>query len=276
MSIGTRGFDDHLIEAKEAATIFPALIVDDLAAILYSAEAGFCDPILTTNTLAQKARELGCEIRQGVEVQKLRTRNGRVEGVTTNNGEVSCSVVVNAAGIWSANLFQPLGVNLGLSLRRAAHCVFRRQVAFLGHQPVLIDYSTGLYSRSDVGNLTISGYNDPPFDDSAPGVNPDRYDQSVDFDTILDFSERMCRRIRKFSEVTSLGGYACVYDMTADHAPIIGKVPNIEGLYVAAGNSGHGFKYAPAVGESMADLIMKGKGQNIEALNHRKVRQDAS
>jgi glycine/D-amino acid oxidase-like deaminating enzyme len=54
------------------------------------------------------------------------------------------------------------------------------------------------------------------------------------------------------------GGYASLYDVSPDWQPILGEVPGIEGLFVAAGFSGHGFKLSPAVGEAMAGLIAEG------------------
>jgi sarcosine oxidase subunit beta len=45
------------------------------------------------------------------------------------------------------------------------------------------------------------------------------------------------------------------YDMTPDHQPIVGPAPEAEGVWVAAGLSGHGFMMAPAVGRAVADLV---------------------
>jgi sarcosine oxidase subunit beta len=58
---------------------------------------------------------------------------------------------------------------------------------------------------------------------------------------------------------TGAGGWASLYDITPDWHPIIDALPGVEGLYCAAGTSGHGFKLGPAVGEMMADLIINGQ-----------------
>ncbi len=55
------------------------------------------------------------------------------------------------------------------------------------------------------------------------------------------------------------GNFASLYDITPDWHPILDAIPGIEGLYVCAGGSGHGFKLAPAVGEMMANLVLHGK-----------------
>ncbi len=50
-----------------------------------------------------------------------------------------------------------------------------------------------------------------------------------------------------------------MYDATPDWHAILGALPGVEGLYCAAGTSGHGFKLGPAVGEMMADLFVRGE-----------------
>jgi len=54
------------------------------------------------------------------------------------------------------------------------------------------------------------------------------------------------------------GSWAGLYDVTPDWHPALGAVPGVDGVYVAAGFSGHGFKLAPAVGVSLAELIADG------------------
>jgi sarcosine oxidase, subunit beta len=66
--------------------------------------------------------------------------------------------------------------------------------------------------------------------------------------------ERTGRAIPRLSEAQYRGGWAGAFDITPDWMPILDRTP-VEGLWVAAGMSGHGFKLAPAVGEMMAALI---------------------
>jgi len=54
-------------------------------------------------------------------------------------------------------------------------------------------------------------------------------------------------------------GQAGLHEDTPDANAIIGKVPDVDGLYVSCGFSGHGFMHSPAVGRLMAELILSGK-----------------
>ena len=65
----------------------------------------------------------------------------------------------------------------------------------------------------------------------------------------------MSHRVPSLAEAGIAGGVTGVYDMTPDARPLLGRVPGLDGLIVAAGFSGMGFKIAPAVGESIAGLI---------------------
>ena len=71
---------------------------------------------------------------------------------------------------------------------------------------------------------------------------------------------RLGARIPALAEAPYARGHAGIYDVTPDQRPILDEIPGIDGLYVAAGFSGTGFKTAPAVGAAMAELILNGTG----------------
>ena len=70
------------------------------------------------------------------------------------------------------------------------------------------------------------------------------------------------------------GGYSGLYTLTPDSHPLLGHAPEIEGLYLAVGFSGHGFKLSPAVGRGMAELITTGSYQTLDLSPLRPTRFD--
>lgn len=82
--------------------------------------------------------------------------------------------------------------------------------------------------------------------------------EGTDFAFIERVSDRLVHRMPAFAGVSVKGGYASLYDVTLDWQPVLGAVPGLSGLYVAAGFSGHGFKLSPAVGEAMAAIVTEG------------------
>jgi len=67
------------------------------------------------------------------------------------------------------------------------------------------------------------------------------------------------------AEVNPSRAWAGLYEMTPDHHPILGAIPGIEGFYAATGFSGHGVMHSPATGKIMADLILQGATDLIDA-----------
>ena len=89
--------------------------------------------------------------------------------------------------------------------------------------------------------------------------NPDLFNEKVDLGIIPSFAERAALRYPAMQRSHVHSSYASLYDVTPDWHHIMDAVPGVDGLYVCAGTSGHGFKLAPAVGKMMAGLILKGK-----------------
>ncbi|RUY10360.1 FAD-dependent oxidoreductase, partial [Mesorhizobium sp. M7A.F.Ca.US.005.03.2.1] len=70
--------------------------------------------------------------------------------------------------------------------------------------------------------------------------------------------ETFASRVPAMAELGIRPGCAGLYDMSPDDLPVIGAMPDVEGLVVSAGSSGHGFKTGPAVGEAVARLVTEG------------------
>jgi sarcosine oxidase, subunit beta len=70
---------------------------------------------------------------------------------------------------------------------------------------------------------------------------------------------RFWRRFPAQENATLRKGYTGVYDCSPDLQPLLGPVPEVPGLHVAVGFSGHGFKLSPVVGELVAERIVDGK-----------------
>ena len=70
-------------------------------------------------------------------------------------------------------------------------------------------------------------------------------------------------------QVNPARGWAGLYEMTPDHHAILGPVPQVPGLFLANGFSGHGVMHSPATGWILADLILNGTSSlvNTRALS---------
>ncbi|MDA1189745.1 MAG: FAD-binding oxidoreductase, partial [Chloroflexi bacterium] len=98
-------------------------------------------------------------------------------------------------------------------------------------------------------------------EDPVPG--PDDYNHGVDWPVVEEASKQLTARMPRLAGAYYRGGWSGLFDITPDWHPILSAVDGIEGLYLAAGFSGHGFKLAPAVGRAMAELAL-GKPATID------------
>jgi sarcosine oxidase subunit beta len=261
------GIDVELVDAEVAAELWPAAALQDFAAFAFEAHGGYGDGHLTAQAFATAARRGGARIRQQCPVAAIVEQAGRVTGVRLGNGEtINTEQVVVAAGPWSVALLGAVGVELPIRAQRA-QILLVDPGRSIGGAPVFSDLVSLQYVRQD-GRASMlvgdSDHADPEWAD--PDHFPDRADD--------DFVERM---IVKFEHrFPGLAGsrlsssYAGCYDVTPDYNPVISPC-SVEGLWICAGFSGHGYKISPAVGELMADLVCYGASKHPD-VDHRDFR----
>jgi len=247
------GIEVDMVSAQCAQQLFPQMRVDDCAAFAYEPRAGYADGYQTAQAFGQAARRGGCRIRQSTPVAAIDQSGGRVSGLALASGErIPADVVIVAAGPWSPPLVAPLGVDLPIRAMREQVMIVDPGPG-LGAVPVLSDLVSLQYLRPERADLLLGNS-----DHQAPEwVDPDRYANTLDDDHMMTAIEKFGHRFPDFTDAALSSSYAGCYDVTPDFNPVIGPAP-IEGLYLCAGFSGHGYKISPAVGELVADLICDG------------------
>jgi sarcosine oxidase subunit beta len=124
---------------------------------------------------------------------------------------------------------------------------------------VLIDSIVSMYLRPEGPQQTLVGNFVGPRD-----VDPDDFTQPVSSDELAEFALMGTRRIPALGECGLVSGVTGIYDMTPDQRPLLGPVPGVEGLHLAAGFSGMGYKISPAVGLSLAEHLLDGAGRTVD------------
>jgi len=112
---------------------------------------------------------------------------------------------------------------------------------------MVIDFETSFYFHREGANL-LFGMGDP---DERPG-----FDTTVDWSVLEKIAPIAARRLPVLNDVSIAHAWAGLYEMTPDAMPIIGPARDVEGFYVIAGFSGHGFQHSPAAGRILADVMM--------------------
>jgi sarcosine oxidase, subunit beta len=246
----------ELLDADELAEIEPRIDAGGLDYCL-EPEAGYCDPYLGTAGFASAARREGAAIVEGVTAEALSAGE-----VATSVGTVSAGAVVVAAGPWTPPLLAPLGYELPIRSARAEVGRFRLPADFDG-LPAVADFSASqLYFKpSDRGFIEVGSLS-PQHADHP--IDPDACPAGAETKTLDEFADGLRKRLRGAEHGHWRGSWSAVYDVTPDWHPAIGPVPGADGVFVAAGFSGHGFKLAPAVGLSIAELVCDGRASTFD------------
>ncbi len=239
----------EVLTVEEVMRLDPRLNPEGIAGGVYEPDSGFADGYATATAFAAAARAHGAQIEEGVRAEAVEVRNGRVVRVRTAQGSVDTGTVLVAAGAWSVGLLQTVGIELPIVAAREQVVHLAPPAAFGPLRFVLEDLALGFYARPETGGTALVGVLE---EEPEEVVDPDGFNAGVD----LSFVERVARlwgtRFPQAQESRFRGGYASIYDVTPDWQPILGPVEGIEGLYLAAGFSGHGFKLSPALGEELS------------------------
>jgi sarcosine oxidase, subunit beta len=181
-----------------------------------------------------------------------------VIGVETDDGPLDSQVVVLAAGAWSVPLAASVGLELPVGAARVQVALFERPYSLPTHL-TLIDSALGFYARPAAEQATLVGtrahlswLEDPDEWDPEPGPAFAKVAANL-----------VGRRIPALRGAPYRSGRAGVLDMTPDGRPVLGP-EGPEGLYMAVGWSGTGFKKAPAVGAELARWIHEGAPRRKE------------
>ena len=254
------GVDIRTLTPAEIAELVPQISLDGIALGAYEPTSGYADPVATTYAFAERARELGAQIITGCNVTGFQVEGGRLTGVETDSGVIAADAAVAVTGPWTNRLAGTLGETLPITPLRVQMAHLRRPPALESLTATVIDQTSGAYYRANAGFHTLQGGEAP--EDMGEIVNPDAYGLNADHDTITRYWARAGSRFPDFAATTPLGGYGSLYDMTPDGNPILDKSGVVDGLYWAAGFSGHGFKLSPIVGRMMAELVMHGESKD--------------
>jgi len=239
----------EVIDAAGLKEVAPGLRADDVECAAWEPDGGYGDGAVVTGDLLAAARARGVRYRPHSPVTSLLTGGGRVTGVELAGGREYAGTVVLAAGVWSPPLLRTAGVVLPIETEL-------HRVAVLAHgagegTPVAcIDSVTQTYFRPEAGGaMTLVG----AFAGQR-GWDPDAAAAAAGED-LAPLVQAASHRVPALEDAGIVRGVTGVYDMTPDARPLLGRLPGLDGLIVAAGFSGMGFKIAPAVGEGIAGLI---------------------
>lgn len=197
-----------------------------------------------------KAISMGAEFIHA-EVSEITKTGKRITGVRLNTGEdIGANTVVNCAGAWCTGIARTVGVFLPVQPVKRQVFVLDTKVKPDGPLPLTV-LPSGMYFRTETGGLILLGKS---MTEDTVGISFS-WDDKRFYDILWP---ELAEFVPEFESLRLIRGWAGLYAMnTLDGNAILGEWPELEGLFLANGFSGHGLQQAPAVGRYISELIIR-------------------
>ena len=254
------GVPNELISGAEVAELFPLLKVDDILEASYVSDEGRADPVGVTTALAKGATMGGATIAQGVTVTGFLKEGRRITGVVTDQGDVEAETVVLASGLWTRQLARLVGVDVPLQAAEHYYLLTEPMEGVNRDLPIVEDPKSYGYYREEGDGLLVG-----LFEPVAAAWHPEGAPNDFAFGTIpadwermTPFLENAMARIPSLADAGIRTFFCGPESFTADVAPMLGPVPEVEGLFVAAGLNSVGILSGGGVGSAIATWIVEG------------------
>jgi sarcosine oxidase subunit beta len=246
------GIESRVIDAAEVKRLCPQIDISQdvtwpILGALYHPPGGIIRHDAVVWGYAKQVGRAGIDIHQGVEVTGVDVSGGRVRGVRTNRGDVSCGVVLSATAGWSSIVARLAGVRLPITTSILQAFVTEPVKPFL--DKIIVSAQMHIYvSQTDRGEFLIGAEVEPYPTYSNKGTFP-----------FVEYAARHVLELFPQLHATKiLRHWTGLCDMSPDYSPIMG-LTEVDGFLVDCGWGTYGFKAAPITGVTLAELIATGR-----------------
>jgi sarcosine dehydrogenase len=256
------GFELHLVSPREAKELFPYITLDRIEGAAFVPSDGYVDPSSLTQALAKGARMGGAKFLEGVRVTGIRVEDGRVLGVDTDQGQVDCEILVNAAGIWARDVAAMAGVAVPAAAVEHQYMVTEKIAGVSPKLPSLRDPDKNFYLKPEVGGFAVGGWEDNTKPFGARGV-PFDFGRELfegNFDRFEKIVVPASERLPILNELGIRNLINGPIPISPDGEPILGQAPGLENFFVACGFTS-GIAAAGGAGRAMAHWILAGESE---------------
>jgi len=272
------GCQVEALEPSEITHRYPFLDrLDDIEAASFSPEDGLINANLLKQHYRRRAEASGVEwldhqVADQVTVERGCAVSVRIKEILSEKdvahflgGEeppadgkgtsLKVKILINAAGAWAPALARLYGASLPSTPVRRQISIVHSQDLDLSPYGMIVDAS-GLYFHPEADHI-LAGYS-PPSEPPGYGFN---YGKDFFFGEIWP---RLAARSRRFERLKEQGGWAGLYAVSPDKSAIIGPVEGFSNLFEAHSFSGRGVMHSYAVGQALAERILKGRYRMID------------
>ena len=252
------GIDSRLIGPEEVKALAPAMYVGPntthpILGALYHPPGGIIRHDAVVWGFARGADAGGAEIHEYTDVTGLERAGDRITRVHTSRGSVTAGVVLNCTAGWSSLTSAMAGIELPITTHILQACVTEPVKPFL--DVVVVSSQMHVYiSQSDRGEFVMGSEIEP--------WTTYRTRNTLNF--LQDLTRHVLELFPQLEHARLLRSWAGLCDLSPDYSPILGKT-EVENFHVSAGWGTYGFKAAPIVGKTLAELVATGETPELIA-----------
>ena len=255
------GVDVEEISPREIKNRYPHINLERVVGGVFLGKDGQGDPANIALALAKGARQEGAKIYEGVTATKIFKNQNKVTGVEWTNrhgerGRISCEEIVNCAGMWGHSVGKMLGTNIPLHACEHFYIV-TEPIAELTQLPVLRVPDECAYYKEDAGKMLLGAFEPNAKPWGMSGIPKDfEFDQLPEdfehFEPILEMAVNRVPMLEKAGIHTFFNGPE---SFTPDDAYHLGRSPEMENVWVAAGFNSIGIQSAGGAGMALAQWM---------------------
>ena len=254
------GIDAQSISVAEAKERWPLMNAEDVLGAVWSPDDGRVSPSDVCAALIKGARNRGAQLFENTGVTRILTQDGKITGVETTAGTISCDAIALCTGLWSREVGAMAGAEVPALACEHFYLLTKPIEGIVGNTPTLSDHDNRLYIRDDSGGLLVGCF-EPIGKPIAPGI----LDESFEFGLLPEdwdhFEPMMMNALHRLPALESaevkmlLNGPE---SFTPDGTFMLGETAETRGLFLGCGMNSVGIASGGGAGMNLAHLIMHG------------------
>ena len=258
------GLPMEIISADRAQELFPLMTTDGVMAAAFLPTDGYIDPASVTQAIAKGARMRNARIFERTKVTSITVDGRHATIVHTDQGDIACETVVNAAGMWGMEIGRMAGVRIPAVAVEHQYVLTGPIADFtpaeLRQMPTMRDPDLLVYYKPDGPGLLIGGYEPDTLPFGHDGV-PTPFQRQL-LEPNFDRFEQLATLAAQRTPVIEQAGIRTMINgpipYSADADFVMGKVPELDNYYVATGFL-YGIAAGGGAGKMMAEWILEGR-----------------
>ena len=253
------GLETEFIDNDRARERWPLMTFEGVKAVLWCPSDGYVQPYDLTMSYAAEGRKLGVEFRTGVRVSEVKLDGSRVIGVETDQGDIECEMVINAAGAFAYQLAGSVGIELPIFPVRHEFFVTIDCEGIEPTLPIVRIPDSSIYVRSEVNSILVGGWETGSLS-TDPRTVPLSGEQPIveeDWEVLEFLGENVLPQVPAINELGIRHISKGWPTFTPDGRFIIGESSKVKGFVMAGGCNAHGISGSAGIGRHLVESLIE-------------------